>query len=126
MATGGNSGKSSSSGASNFESQMITSISTLATTFDAKLLRFKDELLEEQKAENERMTKKLKLKFEFRKNGNEIQHAFNENVKAKVDGNSGEIAGYGWSCGKAQRVPERRCAIDRRTTEAHQDCGPVG
>ena len=68
MATCGNSGESSSSGASNFESRMITSISTLATTFDAKLLRFKDELLEEQKAENERMTKKLKLeKFEFRK-----------------------------------------------------------
>ena len=87
MATGGNSGESSSSGASNFESRMIASISTLATTFDAKLSRFKNELLEEQKAENERMTKKLKLekKFEFRKKGNEIQHAFNENVKAKVE-----------------------------------------
>ena len=66
---------------------MIASISTLATTFDAKLSRFKNELLEEQKAENERMTKKLKLekKFEFRKKGNEIQHVFNENVKAKVE-----------------------------------------
>ena len=47
MATGGNSGESSSSGASNFESRMITSISTLATTFDAKLSPL-NELLEEQ------------------------------------------------------------------------------
>ena len=75
------------SGASGFEARVLDSISALSSSFDAKLADFKEQLMEEQKMENDRLTKKLKLekKFEFRRKGNEIQHAFNENVKAVVD-----------------------------------------
>lgn len=75
------------SGASGFEARELDSISALSSSFDAKLADFKEQLMEEQKMENDRLTKKLKLekKFEFRRKGNEIQHAFNENVKAVVD-----------------------------------------
>ena len=75
------------SGGSSFEARVLDSISALSSSFDAKLAEFKEQLMEEQKMENDRLTKKLKLekKFEFRRKGNEIQHAFNEGVKAVVD-----------------------------------------
>ena len=75
------------SGGSSFEARVLDSISALSSSFDAKLADFKEQLMEEQKMENDRLTKKLKLekKFEFRRKGNEIQHAFNEGVKAVVD-----------------------------------------
>ena len=70
------------SGSSGFEARVLDSISALSSSFDAKLADFKEQLMEEQKMENDRLTKKLKLekKFEFRRKGNEIQHA-----KAVVD-----------------------------------------
>ena len=66
---------------------MLDSISVLSSSFDAKLAEFKEQLMEEQKMENNHLTKKLKLekKLEFRRKGSEIQHAFNEGVKAVVD-----------------------------------------
>ena len=41
----------------------------------------------EQKAENDRLSKKIKLKkkFEFRKKGNQIQNEFNESVAASME-----------------------------------------
>ena len=75
------------SGGSSFEARVLDSISALSSSFDAKLAEFKEQLMEEQKMKNDRLTKKLKLekKFEFRRKGNEIQHVFNEGVKAVVD-----------------------------------------
>ena len=75
------------SGGSNFEARVLDSISALSSSFDAKLAELKEQLMDEQKMENDRLTKKLKLeeKFEFRGKGNEIQHAFNEGVKPVVD-----------------------------------------
>ena len=59
---------------SGFKARVLDSISALSSSFDTKLADFKEQLMEEQKMENDHLTKKLKLekKFEFRRKGNDI------------------------------------------------------
>ena len=63
MATGGESSTSVDM------SQVLQSIAALTSAVDARLSNLKEELLQEQKAENDRLSKRIKLekKFEFRK-----------------------------------------------------------
>ena len=53
------------SGGSSFKARVLDSISVLSSSFDAKLAVFKEQLMEEQKMENDCLTKKLKLEKKF-------------------------------------------------------------
>ncbi len=70
QALAGEAGPSSNPSA-DFEARVIGSLAQLSAAVDTKLAGFKQELLTEQKEENERMTKRLKLekKFQFKKKG---------------------------------------------------------
>ena len=77
----------SAEGRRSFEQLIIEKMDSMQSSLDGKLSEFKEQILSEQRAENERLSKKLKLekKFEFRKKGNEIQHDFQEKIKATME-----------------------------------------
>ena len=73
--------------ATGFEQRVLQSIVALSSSFDEKLGTLKEQLIAEQKAETERLSKKIKLekKFEFRRKGNKVQHDFNATVTAAIE-----------------------------------------
>ena len=74
-------------GSRSFQQLVIEKMDSMQASLDGKLSEFKEQILSEQRSENERLSKKLKLekKFDFRRKGNEIQHEFNEKMKATME-----------------------------------------
>ena len=78
---------SGSNGSSKFERRVLEGFQNLQTSFNTKLTQFMEQLVWEQKSENDRLLKGLQLekKFEFRRKGNKVQHNFNEKLKCRVE-----------------------------------------
>ena len=62
-----------------------TTVAAMEKAFDEKLERLRKDLSEKQERACNKLSQRFKEKYQFKRKGNELQHAFNEEVKEATD-----------------------------------------